>query len=366
MKIDRSNYERWIIDWLDGNLDDHQIEQISLFVAENPDLQEELKELDSALIIPPAAEFKGKSELKRTPSDITDLQFDYLCTAYAENDLSPEELDEFSVIISNDGRRRNLSEQFMKLKLAPLNIRFENKKKLRKRTPLQKTFLFPAALISAAASVALLITLTIFISGNERNRKNNLSLQETNGDRVVHPTFPHQTDNTASELKQSVKETIITTPVIAGKTIAASTSSDESSEKEITDSLQESHFTEIIHPVEVPSNSDIQLFYQNCIQNPALIPLSVNIQIQPDKRWAAGRFFAKVFRERILKEEIIDDSPIKGYEIAEAGITGLNKLLGWEMSFEKNSDEKGELKSIYFSSKILKIQTPVNKSEIGY
>jgi hypothetical protein len=94
--------------------------------------------------------------------------------------------------------------------------------------------------------------------------------------------------------------------------------------------------------------------------------LSVNIQIQPEKRWAAGRFFAKVFRERILKEVTIDDSPIKGYEIAEAGVTGLNKLLGWEMAFEKNSDENGELKSIYFSSKILKIQAPVNKSENGY
>ncbi|HAM10542.1 MAG TPA: hypothetical protein DCP74_09785 [Bacteroidales bacterium] len=97
-----------------------------------------------------------------------------------------------------------------------------------------------------------------------------------------------------------------------------------------------------------------------------MISLSVDNQPQPEERWAPGRFVAKLFRDKILKEGTTDDSPIKGYEIAEAGVTGINKLFGWEMTFEKNNDENGELKSIYFSSKILKIQAPVNKSENKY
>jgi hypothetical protein len=64
-----------------------------------------------------------------------------------------------------------------------------------------------------------------------------------------------------------------------------------------------------------------------------------------------------------LKENPSPDSPLKGYEFAEAGVSGLNKLLGWEMALDKNNDNNGELKSIYFSSKILKFKAPVKNTE---
>ena len=82
-----------------------------------------------------------------------------------------------------------------------------------------------------------------------------------------------------------------------------------------------------------------------------------------DERSNVGRFLSKVFRERILKEKSASDRPLQGYEIAEAGVTGLNKLLGWEMALDKKNDENGELRSVYFSSKILKFNAPVKKSE---
>jgi hypothetical protein len=54
---------------------------------------------------------------------------------------------------------------------------------------------------------------------------------------------------------------------------------------------------------------------------------------------------------------------LKAYEIAEAGVSGLNKLLGWEMALDERKDENGKLKSVYFSSKILKFNAPVKNSE---
>lgn len=45
MQIDRSNYEIWLIDWLDENLNEIQIEQLQLFLRDNPDLKEEIEEL---------------------------------------------------------------------------------------------------------------------------------------------------------------------------------------------------------------------------------------------------------------------------------------------------------------------------------
>ena len=57
----------------------------------------------------------------------------------------------------------------------------------------------------------------------------------------------------------------------------------------------------------------------------------------------------------------IDETQTRS-DLAKAGITGLNKLLGWEMSLQKNTDESGDIKSYYFSSRLLKFKAPVKKS----
>jgi hypothetical protein len=82
-----------------------------------------------------------------------------------------------------------------------------------------------------------------------------------------------------------------------------------------------------------------------------------------EERSRLSRFIARNFREKILKEPFASESPLKSYEIAEAGIEGLNNLLGWNMALVRSSDEEGELKSIYFSSKMLKFNAPVKKTE---
>jgi hypothetical protein len=90
---------------------------------------------------------------------------------------------------------------------------------------------------------------------------------------------------------------------------------------------------------------------------------TVDVTDYDDGRSRLGKFIAKTFRVKILKEKTAKDSPLKVYEIAEAGVSGLNKLLGWEMALDEKKDEKGELKSLYFSSKILKFNAPIKKSE---
>jgi hypothetical protein len=74
-------------------------------------------------------------------------------------------------------------------------------------------------------------------------------------------------------------------------------------------------------------------------------------------------FIARTFREKILKTNDQEKGKLKAYEIADAGILGLNKLFGWKMSLRKNKNEKGEIKSFYFSSKLLKFNVPVKKTE---
>jgi len=91
--------------------------------------------------------------------------------------------------------------------------------------------------------------------------------------------------------------------------------------------------------------------------------LKIKIPDAEDERGKAGKFISKTFREKLLKEKTPPDTPLKGFEIAEAGVAGLNKLFGWQMALDMKNDDNGQPKSVYFSSKILKVNAPVKKRE---
>lgn len=116
-----------------------------------------------------------------------------------------------------------------------------------------------------------------------------------------------------------------------------------------------------IHGNELPSihklTADIAL--------PSIIAASKtdSIFIDDDEEPRLSRFIARVLRSKVLNEPNSKDSPLKGYEIAEAGVTGLNKLLGWSMTLDRQIDEKGEIKSVYFNSRMIRFSTPVKKTE---
>ena len=65
MKINRSNYEIWFIDSLDGNLSSLEAEELNQFLNENPDLKEEFNELTPVIINQSVHQFKDKESLKK-------------------------------------------------------------------------------------------------------------------------------------------------------------------------------------------------------------------------------------------------------------------------------------------------------------
>jgi hypothetical protein len=89
---------------------------------------------------------------------------------------------------------------------------------------------------------------------------------------------------------------------------------------------------------------------------------SDNVTAAYDGRSKFSKIIAKTFREKILKEQVPQDKPLKAYEIAEASVSGLNKILGWEMALDEKRSDDGKTEKIYFSSRILKFNAPVKKS----
>jgi len=123
MKPDRSNYEIWVVDWLDGNLSEQQAEELKVFLTENPDLKDEIDGI--ALVNLKSGEnlFPGKESLKKSSDKLTRQQFEHLCIACLENELGHEQKAELLEMIGNDDSKKREFELTLKLKLKPcLNV----------------------------------------------------------------------------------------------------------------------------------------------------------------------------------------------------------------------------------------------------
>ncbi|MFA5817793.1 MAG: hypothetical protein WC854_00760 [Bacteroidales bacterium] len=363
MKIDRSNYEIWLIDWLDGNLSDLQVELLKLFLSENPELKEEFDGLTAVSLKPSERSFPHKDQLKKSIAVLSGSQFEYLCVAYLENDLSAGQQTELMESINQDYEKKRTFELIQKIRLDPAGISYKHKNQLIKKTAVQRVMRFAVIGLSAAATIALLIMTYLIIPRNLPDETNT-----TTQNIVIDSTlFKRAVDKVPDKIitdKKPVLSKLKRENLFAGvqKNNSVIIQSDPTALMP-NDSLHRNPDDLEIQLTKIPFYAEIDLKKRSVSNTLVASNSNLIIPTYDDERSNLSRFFAKTFREKILKENISLDSPLKGYEIAEAGVTGLNKLLGWEMALDKNNDENGELRSVYFSSKILKFNAPVKKNE---
>jgi len=368
MKIDRSNYEIWLIDWFDGNLSDFQVEQLKLFLSENPELREEFDELTTFSLKPSVKSFPHKDHLKKSTADLSGSQFEYLCVAYLENDISAGQQTELKESIDHDPEKKRTFELIQKMRLAPADIRYKHKNQLIKRTAVQRVIRLSVIGLSAAAAIVLIIMTYFLVPRNLSNKSKDgmlyVSAQNTMVDSsLLQPSVDKVSDRIIPDKKPDLPNKK-SENLFAGvqKNNPVITQSDSTVHMQ-NDSLLRNTDDPEIQLKKIPVYAEIDL--KGGVVSNTLVASDSTFIIPPydDERSNLSRFIAKTFRQKILKENTSKDSPLKAYEIAEAGVMGLNKLLGWEMALDKNNDENGELRSVYFSSKILKFNAPVKKTE---
>jgi len=361
MKPERSNYEIWFIEWLDGNLNLDQVEALKAFLADNPDLQEEFSDLAQISLEPSDVIFTRKKDLFKPAGSYTESQFEKLCIASLESDLTPEQRVELKEIIDRDERKREIFELYQKLKLKPFPVSYKGKSSVKKITAGQKTLRWSFAVLSAAAAIALLLVLIPFAPSDVKNelqqRAQNIAADTLFIERgtpviITEPGIQAVQTTSGSGSVNAIPETrVAESDMVLAENINnnLSDSTEEIMRSEVLNAVSMSIPENIISTNE-PSVKDLVAY------NPGFIPPLT------DEKDNQGRGFARFFHEKILKDTTAVTKPVESYDLAKAGITGLNKLLGWEMSLEKNTDENGDIKSYYFSSRLLKIKTPVRKS----
>jgi hypothetical protein len=365
MRPDRSNYEIWFTDWLDGNLTEKQVEEFMIFLKENPDLSEELNGLIPVSLEPPEIKYNGKKNLKKSQTDLSEMQFEHLCIASLENDLTPLQESELSEIIDQDVTRRMEFELIRKLKLKPLAGSFGRKSSVKKLTAGQKIIRLSVIGLSAAAAIAVLITAFLSFPVNVKKETRQISqnrVQDTmiieirpavSGEKRGAHYVPY---NSISIRNKNVPETGVRQEPVPFA---------ELKDQEVPDTLYESRpdiqRSEAISMLQVAIPENMVTAYLPSddvlhVWNPGFIPPLI------DERSNVERFLVRFFHERIMKDKNAGTRPVESFEIAQAGIKGLNKLFGWEIALHKNTDENGNVRSYNFSSKLLKFNAPVKKS----
>ncbi len=163
-KINIHNYEKYAIDYLDGNLDFETRKEFELFLSENPQVAEELNDIETITLSRPNITFENKDFLKK--SEIEDIShIEYLIISEIEGLATDKEKQELKELIESDSRTKLLYKQFLKTKLSPETVIFEDKNKLKKT----KVVVMPSLLtIAVAASLILLF----WIFGRTNNQQN--------------------------------------------------------------------------------------------------------------------------------------------------------------------------------------------------
>lgn len=364
MHPDRTNYEIWLIDYLDGNLNPQQERELISFMDENPDISEEFEELSQYVIKPSETSFASKYLLKKSASDLTETQFELLCVAASENDLSVGQRDEMQTIIDGNPSRMKTFDFVNRIKLVAPNIRFNKKSTLRKLSTGQKIVRFSVIGLSAAAGLAILISIfNVSINHTVVPKSLTASNLTIDSNKVHALNSPVIANNNIEKQKIShpgeISVIYTLNNAISSETktsLVKQASIDSSEEKQQIEhmSISKLDFRQNVNLLEKESMSTLLAINTN----------NTSVIETPEKPGFINAFIAKVFREKILKSKTPESGAIKGYEIADVGINGLNKLLGWQMSLQKTRDEKGDLKSLYFSSKIVKFNAPVKKDQL--
>jgi hypothetical protein len=358
MKPDRSNYETLLIDWLDGTLTAQQTDELMAFLGENPDIREEADSLMLASISPASDSFTGKEKLQRSSADIITAQVEYLSAAYLEGDLSTEQEDDLRQNIDMNPENRIIFDKIQRTKLAPPVVHYMNKSSLKRITIAARITRFSVIGLSAAAVILFLIFNHIFLP-HPAAENSAMVAATTPGIIYMHQPVIIRNRNNIQTRPTAEKRV-----VKAGTEILFPVTSQTAALQNLPDSM--ATMKKIQGPEFIAFTSMPVISKRSENFGPSLIASTINYlePVYDDDRSRLSRFIARTFREKILKEKKISDEPLKTYEVAEAGIEGLNKLLGWQMALVKTNDEAGELKSVYFSSKVLKFNAPVRKTTV--
>jgi hypothetical protein len=347
MKISRSNYESYFLDFLEGNLDPFIMDEFQAFLGENPDLALELQTGDFITLRGnDVIRFDAKEELKKSEI-IEEVELQELFVAYCEGDLSLSERGDFEESLSENSSFANEVQKFGKLKLEPdRTIVYRNKVQLKKPViPL------PLWIKVVSAAAILLLAYLVFPPHDDLHSKSQQMSGNLSGTSVNNRLAPEQ------DLKSQEQDKGKATPAVASKPNPAilpvrqkQNTGDQKPVKKITP-VPSIHVPEtapvLLKPrvITFGQRDDIELAVMTFSDTTALIK---DIEL------------AELLKVQLERMRNSDDRELLSTE--HLGLSGLElfaRLTGKRLTARKGKD--GTVHSVSYNSRLLAFSIPVNR-----
>lgn len=166
MRIDINNYEEFVLDFLEGNLNEQKTEEMKAFLLMHPDISEDLEGLDEVVLEAENqtilhADFTN--QLKKTKinavASINEDNFEELLIAELEQDLNPTQEQELKEFILLNPQLKQEQELTHRLKIqADTTVVFSHKSSLKKKN----RAVVALWTISSSVAAVLLISFWLF------------------------------------------------------------------------------------------------------------------------------------------------------------------------------------------------------------
>ncbi|MFC2096541.1 hypothetical protein ACFLQ3_02450 [Bacteroidota bacterium] len=355
--INRNNYEEYFIDFIEGNLSPSDEDLLMSFLNQNPDLKEELDFIKEAPVLSDCNSYENKAILKKRGllSEFTTNNFDELCIARIENDLSKKEVADFDKYLDqNKQKQREFSLYILTKFEVDYSVALENKDFLKKKT---KKFIFRKnyALISAAASVVVLIALYIFIP----------KVKDINSQLPI-AGIAEKSIKSESVSKYKQEE------LVAMENLPEEHNMAKLVERQVVISNKLNAEIVEVETVDINRNEYIQIAYlepvkmkYDFIKNSKSVNIiSINTdyeneKISDPKYMSFKSYLASTFNKRIFNKK--NNNKLELFDVAQAGVEGINKLTGSKMTLERINDENGNPDKTEFNSRLIAFSAPVKK-----
>jgi hypothetical protein len=363
MKINRNNYELYFMDYLDGNLSDRDILMLEDFLLINPDLRAELEGTENIILTPDKFDYNQKELLKKPDLTlpVNEDNFEDFCIAETEGDLNDHQRSGLAEFLKQNPGFENLLRLFSSLHLLPdQTIIFPGKEKLKKKLVLIPAgILYP--LLSAAAVLAIVLILNF---RHENNNIEGLNAELSSG--II--TKPGQDSSVITKKDIEVQPDI---PVIQQASVIALSSPKGKKQTKTIRELKplekkpvENKNKDVLPPQKL--NPSFQIKLPSVADNQVTVPTiergkisykPENTSQQNQEYLSIAEYARKQFKEKVLSSKEDGDDRLSAWQIADAGVNGINKITKGDIKLQKRSDEKGNITAYSFNSKYLSFST---------
>jgi len=204
--INRNNYEHYFLLWVDGELSPEEMMAVERFIAEHPDLAEELSFLqDTKLVLEDQIIFTGKEQLlKQSINEISYTNYESWFLSFIDNELSIADRQKVELFVLQHPKLQGEFELLQSTKLVPEEWVFRNKETLYQQEDKKRPVLYMRWMRYAVAAAMIGLIATVWMIAPTNQLKNTIEMEGAQPE-VVGTQPANTKDIVATSIEQSPK-----------------------------------------------------------------------------------------------------------------------------------------------------------------